>query len=142
MRLLLIFTFCLVSSFSGCYPGGDSDPTYPQSVEGWKYHKTNGIPFIGEFVLKLGESTDNGKIRVKLIDIIKDDALIGTGIPRARLQFTRVSDNKIVCENAIPLGSGSLCDSKLSEFDISGVDMQSINTKDRWAYFALTGFNK
>ena len=49
------------------------EPAYPQSVSGWKERRERGVRIRGEFVLKKGTSTDNGKIQVKIIDLVPPD---------------------------------------------------------------------
>jgi hypothetical protein len=63
------FTVIILTLFSSCFCRRDKiEPPYPQSVSKWKYCEENGLCLVREFVLRVGESTNNGKFQVKLVD--------------------------------------------------------------------------
>jgi hypothetical protein len=71
---------------------------------GWNERHEKGVSSLGTFVLKKGQTTDNGKLQVKLVDVIPGDscAEAGTTISRARatLQFVRLPEQKVLCEDS------------------------------------------
>jgi len=94
--------------------------------------------------LKKGESTNNGEVEIKVVDLIPENlcADLGTASAhnRAKIQFIRMSDKTVVCEGTFP---GNFCaDRELSEFWISGIGIRDINIKDQWVHFILTGASK
>jgi hypothetical protein len=139
----------VMSLFSGCCFRRESnsyEPPYPQSVVGWKYHEENGVGIVGEFVLKKGESTNNGEVQIKIVDLISPDTCADQGTTqskkRAKIQFVRMADNKVMCEETFPTGGGNLCGKSLDEFWISSIGIRDINIRDQWVHILLTGAKK
>lgn len=137
---LILLTVAL-SLFSGCYcrMKRNPEPPYPQNTTGWKYREENGVGIMGEFMLKKGESTNNGKVELKIVDIIPEnlcaEPMVDEGKRRVKIQFKRMSDNKLVCEGTF---SGRSCsDKELEEFRIFGVGTRGISIKDQWAHIIL-----
>lgn len=140
----IFFIVLLLTLFSGCCPFRDnSEPAYPQNVTGWKYHMEGNVGIVGEFVLKNGESTNNGEVEIKVIDLIPAKCFPNqeavNANRRAKLRFTRMSDSKVICEGYF---NGDLCGKELNELWISDVGIRSINLKDQWVHFILTGASK
>jgi hypothetical protein len=117
-------------------------------VSGWKEHKEQGVRIRGDFVLKKGNSTDNGKIQVKVIDLIPPDPCAEAGAfqsqARAKIQFVRLSDNKVLLEDLFAeRGSMTLSPANgtdlYEEFGVSVIFIYDINLKDGWVYFELRG---
>jgi len=122
-------------------------PPYPQNVTGWKYHKENGVGVLGYFILKKGESTNNGKVEITVVEIIPAEACADLGTARAKnrvtLEFIRMSDNKSLCVGTyIEDGGGNTCDEVSEEFWINGIGVRGINIKDQWVHFMLGGAEK
>lgn len=145
----IIFVAILLTLFSGCSCNvkNDSEPPYPQNITGWKYREEDGVGVVGNFVLKKGESTNNGEVEIKVVNLIPAECFVDQGTmqaqKRAKLQFIRMSDRKVVCEDITPEhGGGNLCGDKLDEFRISGIGIRNINLKDQWVHFILTGASK
>lgn len=124
------------------------EPAYPQNVYGWKERRERGVRIRGEFVLKKGTSTDNGKIQVKIIDLIPPDPCAEAGAfqgqTRARIQFVRLSDNKVLLDDLFAAsGTGTLSTADgadlYEEFGVSIIYIYDINLKDGWVHFELRG---
>ena len=101
---------------------------------------------VGEFVLRKGESTNNGQILIKIVDLLPADTCADKGDAlakrRAKIQFIRSADNAIVCEQVFPIGGGNLCGNALEEFWISGIGIRDISIRNQWVHFILTGAEK
>jgi hypothetical protein len=142
--LLSLLAGLLIASCSFDRARTVSEPPFPQKVAGWKYREENGVSILGEFVLRKGESTNNKEIQITLVELIPASRWIrqgAEGIDRAKLQFRRMSDKKVVCEETYPALTGS-CGTALSEFLISGVGVEAINVKEQWVHFIVTGAQK
>jgi hypothetical protein len=147
MKRIIIFALFVQLMPGCCFFRRDSyEPPRPQSVMGWKYQEVRGVSIIGEFVLKKGESTSNGEIQIKLVEVLPAEQCADQGEARAkrraRIQFITSSDQKVVCDQIFPTGGGNLCGSALDEFWISGIGIRDISVKDQWVYFILTGAEK
>lgn len=145
--LMQVFVSLMICIFSACCPPIDhDDPPYPTDARGWGEYQRNGATILGNFVLKEGESTSNGKVVVKVIGVKPGDscASIGTQarVATVRLQFLRASDEAVICEDAFP-DHGTLsfratkCGKALDDFGLTGVGVSGINLKDKWAHFRL-----
>jgi hypothetical protein len=97
--------------------------------------------------LTKGESTNNGEVEIKVVDLIPARACADRGTAlahkRVTLRFIRMADKKVVCETTLPdtLG-GNICRGALDEFWISGIGLRGINMKGQWVHFLLTGAQK
>lgn len=129
-----------------CPPLEHNDPPYPSDARGWGEYQRSGATVLGNFVLKEGESTTNGKVVVKVIAVKPGDscAEIGTQARQAtvRLQFLRPTDQSVICEDDFPdhgtVGFGAThCGTALDVFGLSVVGVKGINLKDQWAHFVL-----
>jgi hypothetical protein len=92
-------------------------------------------------VLNKGESTDNGVIGVKIIDIIPPDRCASQGtydaFPKAVIMFFRPQDQQVLCKVTIvgdATNSNINCDSNIG---VSVIGVEAINTKEGWIYFDL-----
>jgi len=145
LRKLLIFLLMLLSTTtSGCCSRVESDPPRPNQVRGWREFEESGIKAIGEFVLKKGETVDNGSFGVKLIDTIPDqNCFITEGpshLPKATMQFYRVSDKQVLLEIDLPKANTSFMSfrpSIVEEYSINTISIREINTKEGWIWFEL-----
>lgn len=150
MKTILFLVFVMLSSSmsSCCFNKHRNEPTYPQSVSGWKERKEQGVKIKGDFVLKKGNSTDNGMIKVKIMDLIPPDPCAEMGAfqrqARARIQFVRLPDN-IVLLDELYAEKGSMTLPTIDEadfyeeFGIYVIYIHDINLKDEWVYFELRG---
>jgi hypothetical protein len=146
MKFLLIAEVLLFALMTGCCVDHHKEPSYPNKASlGWKEFARGGsLQTHGVFVLKKGESTDNGKIQVKVIDITPNescDPQSRTYLARVELQLTRLSDQKILCSDSYEESSTGIfdCGNQIVEFGISGYRMNTINLKEGWVFFELWG---
>jgi len=140
--------------FGSCLRQQRVEPTYPKDVSRWEGRKgENGI-ISRTFVLRKNEASDNGQVQIKVIEIIPGDPLVEAGSfngqARARIQFSRMSDGKKLCEETYPEHGGSVLASQgcgstssdisyLKSFGISAIVTLGINLKDEWVYFSING---
>ncbi len=135
-----------------CFPEKRIEPSYPSKVSGWltdkqrlKFYEENKSWSRGNFVLRKSEATDDGKIRIKVLDLIPPDPCAeGAALQRqarVTLQFIRMSDQKALCEETFPergaLAVYSKCGDSLDEFGIDVVGVNDINLKEGWAFIRL-----
>ena len=146
MKARSILTIFLGILLVGCCTAQRrTDPPHPGSVVGWSAPVDKEGRKDPSFVLKKDESTDNGKILIKLIEIIKPgfcaEVSSFQSLARAKFQFVRMSDNKVLCEDILPEnGAGFLsnCDPSLaSEFGITSMGVMGINLKQGWVHFSV-----
>ena len=149
MKRYILLLVIQVLMFGGCfcYKRERIEPPYPQNVSGWKYHEENGVGTVGDFVLKKGESTNNGEVEIKVVDLIPADLCAEAQTPsasdRVKLQFVRMSDKKVLCEDRFTEhGGGYICEMALDEFRIGTIGIREINIKDQWVHFFLVGDKK
>jgi len=148
MKTTLFLAFVVLSLLTGgcCSNEHRSEPAYPKSVSEWKERNERGLRILGDFVLKKGETTDNGKVQVKMISLIPPDPCAETGSfqrqARARIQFVRLSDSKVLYDDIFAeRGTMALSTVKDNvnpdEFGISVIYIYDINFKEGWVYFEL-----
>src|SRR5882672_9988660 len=110
MRAIMINGFlCMAlascSLIRGCCSSKSAEPAHPGSVAGWKESHEGGVHTVGMLVLKKGESSDNGKIGVRVVDIIAADSCAGYGtlqsIPRVKMQFYQAPRQTVICEEIL-----------------------------------------
>lgn len=122
-----------------------TQPKYPDRVRGWVLDSTvDRRMFQGPFVLRKGESTDNGKIGVKVFDIIS--ARCRTHLAefpdnaKVVLQFYDPAARQTLCEATVPENTNAridlpdVCEGKV---DITVVGVTEVNTNEKWAVFDL-----
>lgn len=148
-KLTLILAVVICSLMPGCCSEMPRvEPQYPTEVLGWKETHVRGVRSLGTFVLNEGQATDNGRVQIKLLDLIPPArcAEAGTSISRrrAKFQFIKLPEQKVLCEDTFVETSsmtisGGPCGSSLSEFGILSINVGDINLKDGWAFFELRG---
>src|SRR5215475_7108340 len=104
MRLKSIAVVALVLVSHGCCIRRHRDePLYPTNVSGWKVRNDGGVTTLGDFVLKKNETIDNGKVQVKILDLVAPDACAEAGAfqrqARARIQFISLTNQKVMCDD-------------------------------------------
>lgn len=150
----LLFKFLLLGvstnlmSTCTCRERNKIEPPYPTNVRGWHRYEEQGVSYRGNFLLKVGKSTTDGKIQVKVINLIPadncGDLQLFTNLDRVTLQFIRMSDKKILCEDifgeksSISISAGK-CGNNLDDFNIIGIFVVAINMKENWVFFELFG---
>ena len=143
LSLSLIMTFVVL--FGGCCSSQERrQPDPPKKVEGWKDSYFGGVHSVVELLLHKGESSDNGKLGVKVIDIVapQPGAEGYAGEPKVVLQFYRPSDKQILCEATFAeggtvIGTGPPYPHCTADVGLSAISVSAINTKDNWVWFDL-----
>jgi hypothetical protein len=128
-----------------CIPVKRDEPPYPSKVLGWKDYEDQGVKFRGNFILRKNEATDNGKLQIKVLDIIPPDPCAEGGTfprqARVKLQMVRLSDKKMLCTDTFPENGGGRfspeCGGSLDECGISALHVLDINLEEGWAYFDI-----
>jgi hypothetical protein len=99
------------------------------------------ISVIGEFVLRKGESVDDGEVRVKMIDIYsaRYHLLDAPDLPKAKVQFFRVPNQTMICEAVFTRGGNRLdlphvCKNDL-KWDV--IYIRDVNCNEGWVFFDL-----
>jgi hypothetical protein len=119
-----------------------NEPERPSKVRGWDEWRDGGTVIKGIFLLNKGESTDNGKTGIRLVETYPGKCgLFPFGereYPKAKLQFYRVSDQAVLCESIFFRGGMRLVP-PICETDLewSGIEINDINSKDKWIVFNL-----
>jgi hypothetical protein len=119
-------------------------PTRPTVKSSWSERHDWTVTSFGPLILNKGESSDNGSIGVKVIDIIPRNCSSflshSPQPPKAILQFYRPSDHQVLCEVTLP-GPGNspidwedICGTKVG---ISHVGISGIKAKEGWVSFDL-----
>ncbi len=119
-------------------------PKYPNEVRGWVDDPFDRGLYQGPFVLRRGESAENGKLGVRVVDIIAAEC---------RARFAEFPDSaKVVLQFYNPLSNQALCEATLNEnsntaidregiclgkIGVSVVGVTDINTDEKWAVFDL-----
>jgi len=148
-----------------CATSGRQNPPLPTDAVGWKdfeetyAHYGSGsdpskelvyrtIKYRGRFVLKNGEQTDNGRLQIKVLELMPPHCFVEQGDPAARarvkLEFRALSDPDRPCYLVRPdhdWNVGQDCHGLNHELETLGVEVRSINLKDGWVYFDLTQRN-
>ena len=99
----------------------------------------------GKFVLHKGEGVNDGKVEIKVVDIIPGNAWTEAGTylrsPSAEIQLVSLSDNHVLCDGRF-YEAGSYGLSKYicaEEPEFTGIRVNSINLRDGWVFFELIG---
>lgn len=143
LRFAVLSSLCLLAA--GCcqlFSKEDKQPDRPNVTSSWGERTDFGVTSIGFFVMNKGETIDNGRLGVKVIDVFpkKCECMsCDPTSPRVRLAFYQPSDNKVLCEGDFFKGSASLdiaanCDPTMG---ISVISINAINTKENWVSFDL-----
>lgn len=144
--LVLIILALMFNSASCSFKSCEFDRQFnyakrPSDTQGWKEFVSNGVKVKGDFVLNLGESTDNGKFGVKVLEITPAIChfMSESELPKARIQIYRVTDQKVMCEGYFSPGFGRLDTSHMcgENFEWSGIGVNAINAKEGWVAFRL-----
>lgn len=148
LRHLRHLNLCLFCALFIAIPGCNCfrtrvEPKAPAIVRGWKTVERAGVTSIGEFLLKKGESTNNGAVAVTIDDIIPPDACADpnswNGSPKVVFKFTRLSDNTLLCTTTMLDGGNGLlgndCGDKLD--GVSAMTTYEVNSREKWVHFEL-----
>jgi len=143
--LSFLISICVILFVGCCSPQARVEPVRPQKVDGWQDTYFSGVHSIAELVLSKGESSDNGELGVKVVDIIapKPCSEGYASEPKAVLQFYRPSDKKVLCEEAIfaeggtSMGTGPPYPHCTPEVGLTAISVKAINAKEGWVWFDL-----
>jgi hypothetical protein len=129
----------LLLNFTSCCKHPRLQLSRPAQVEGWRDSYENTTHFIGELVLKKGESSDNGKVGVRIVEIIKPEIQCGLmaerSEPEITLQLFDPATKEILCEKTTTTGNSYLkCDPRA---DVSVIGVKAINYNEGWVWFDL-----
>ena len=127
---------------NGCCRTLESTPVSPTSVRGWQEFDEQGIHGIGEFVLRKGQSIDNGKIGVELIKTLPpikcyEPSAEQDLFPKAVVRFYLVPSGDTLLEVEIRKQTSNRLEAPVSDYGINGIFAREINTKDGWVWFEL-----
>jgi hypothetical protein len=146
MFRLLPISLLILASCGPCTQPPPPQPTRPVNVEGWKdvYDKPSGVRYRAVLLLKKGESSDNGKFGVRVVDILEAKPCCSDPGPdcyrRARVQFYDPANGLVLCEMESPsLSNGMIrCADALGAW-ASVMGVRAINTEEGWVLFDLRG---
>lgn len=147
MKSLLLVEVSLCLFLVGCCANDYREPAYPHKHNvGWRDSPLKGIQTYGKFILRKGEATDNGRIQVKVLDILSDNSCAHPtrdNSARAVLQFVRMADKEVLCVAAKTEHTSSIlasaCGNELIVFGIASCTVKTINLKEGWVLFELMG---
>jgi len=127
---------------SGCCRTLESDPAPPNSVRGWHEFDAQGIHGVGEFVLKKGQSIENGKIGVELIKTIAPVKCYERFaeqdlFPKAVVRFYAIPGNETLLEVEVRKSTSNSLQPPVADHGINAIFARDINTKDGWLWFEL-----
>src|SRR5262249_39512043 len=97
---VIMFAVTLAVWLSACCPER-KEPSPPTDAIGWKDFQDGTTKLRGRFLLKKGETTDNGKVEIKVLELIPPDCPSEVASfehqARVRLQFRSLSDPNLAC---------------------------------------------
>ena len=126
------------TSVGCCQWKSQKRPAPPGSVEGWKRFSAGGATVVGEFLLKKGESVENGAVGIRVVDVTParcNTIFAEPGNPKAAVVFYRVGDGRRLAEVADTTGWSEVAGAEAYGFD--GIFIHAINAEDGWVYFDL-----
>ena len=140
-----VFSTMVVLLSSGCCSDLRqlNEPERPSKVQGWEEFHIGDTVIEGIFLLNKGESTDNGKTGIRLVETYPGTCGIfpikEREYPKAKLQFYRVADQAILCEPIFYTGAGMTLAPPICKADLewSAIEIIDINSKDNWIVFDL-----
>ena len=137
LALLIIHGIGLVTL--SCCPFSEQQPTRPNDVLGWKaVRQASGTEVLCVLLLRKGETSENGNLGVRVVNIIPGEPCAHAGwqsLRKVELEFYRPADHHIYGHFINGTGGGLL--ELESEAGVTGIGIQAINSKDNWAMFNL-----
>jgi hypothetical protein len=114
-----------------------------ENPPGWQKSADGGRSYIGIFVLTKGESTDDGSLGIKLLNITSKPCP-GTAVcmtpldAKATLRFYKPTDGSVVCEPTLESSSTSYSTSAVCPgLPFTDIAVREVNTRDEWATILL-----
>ena len=118
-------------------------PRRPMNLSAWRETPWGGgVTYVGQFVLQKGESTDNGQIGVRLVNITSKPCPFATIClqpeAKASLRFYRPADQSVICETTLDSSSTSYDARRVcAGLPFTNIDVREINTREDWAFIAF-----
>lgn len=146
MKRLTILVSLVVIANGCCAKEVSIGPPFPSISSEWRETEESGRRILGTFVLKLNEITDNGKIEIRVVELIAGDNCAEYGSyarqNKVKLQFIDHISQMVICEATfLESGSSTLfsgqCKTLPSHYGVAAVYIKAINVKDKWVYFEL-----
>jgi hypothetical protein len=145
MRYLIVLYLTINGFFSwGCCRSPSPQPNRPTEVSGWRQDQIAPGKAICYVVLNEGESSQNNELGMKVIEIVPPNLCAEpnsfSGNPQVVLSLYKVTDGQELCRvTLLSRGYTNLqTDSYCGKNDFfSGITVNAINTKDKWAEFSL-----
>lgn len=121
-----------------------NQPMPPDKDRAWVEEKRDGSTFVGPFFLRKGESTEKGKLGVKVVDIVptrcRSSMAEYPDPAKVVLRFYEPFTKNVFCELTLDDKSGNLIDRPDAcggRIDINAVGIVDINTEQNWVVFNL-----
>lgn len=137
----LLLVVVMVVTCWGCWDKEIGSPTRPLSVRGWGANQVGSTSIKGEFLLNKGESTDNGIIGVRLIDLYpaKYHLLDAPDLPKAKMQFFKAQEKTVICEGVFTRGGNRLdLTDVCNDFLVwKVIYIRDVNYNEGWVFFDL-----
>jgi hypothetical protein len=112
-----------------------------KQCEPWQKYDTGSITVKGEFVVSRGESVDNGRVGIRVVDVYpaKYHLLDSPELPQAKMQFFRVLDQSPICEGIFTRGGNrlDLPDVCKTDLEWTVIYIRDINYNEHWVFFDL-----
>lgn len=121
-----------------CQLNARKEPAFQGKYQIWEEVRGSGFTVLGNFTLSKGESTDNGRIGIKLVDVTLPKCMSPFAEPPQPVVVIQLYDprnGKSLCEKRFLGGGGDFYDS--CGPDRYTVDFHAINTKDSWVTLDL-----
>jgi len=116
-------------------------PVRPSNTHRWNAFQDGSVTVVGDFVLGTGESVDNGKVGLRVVDLTSARCSLTREpeTPTARIQFYNVGDQKLICESTFRPGNVLLNNSQMcgETFYWSAISVGAINAKENWVAIQL-----
>src|SRR3989442_11922994 len=94
--IALLLLSCFMNSC--CSHEQRVEPPYPSEVSGWSSYERQGVRIVGTFVLRKNETIDNGRLKIKVLELIPRDPCAEGGAfndqARVTFEFVRLSDQR------------------------------------------------
>ena len=144
-KLMLAYVgvwFGIMLLTTSCCRTVHSDPASPTSTRGWQAFSEQGINAVGEFLIKKGQSVENGRLGVELISTIAPRKCSDPGaeqdlFPKAVVRFYAVPSKQTLAEVEIRRSTSTSLHSPVTDYGVNAIFAREINTKDGWVWFEL-----
>ena len=138
-QVVALVTLC-IWALAGCAcPPEKPQPKRPDTVHGWKALDEDGYQVVGDLLLRIGESSDNGVLGVSVVDTSPPKPCSHEGpyaYPNATIRFFRPSDHTVLCEHTWIPGGISLGAFCAQDLGINGLGLE-INSQEGWVHLQL-----